>query len=76
MPSATSATRRRRARSPSWSPRDARVAARARVLAREAAEDRAGARLARFDVELKARAAGERVHLDLDLEGGLKVASS
>ncbi len=48
--------------------RDARVAARARAVAEEAARARAGRPLARVDVELRARAAGPCVHIDLDVE--------
>ncbi len=48
--------------------RDARVAARARAIAEEGARSRAGRPLARIDVELSSRAAGECVHIDLDVE--------
>ena len=48
--------------------RDVRVAARARAVAEEAARARAGRPLLRIDVELSARAAGECVHIDLDVE--------
>ncbi len=51
--------------------RDARVRARARTLATAAAEERAGAQLAAPEIDLRARAAGSCVHLDVDVEGGL-----
>lgn len=47
---------------------DARVAARIRGLATADAEERAGARLGRTELELRARSAGTQVFLDLDLE--------
>jgi hypothetical protein len=50
---------------------DARVVARARSLASAAAADRAGGPLAGLTVEVKARAAGRKVHLDVDVEGAL-----
>ncbi len=48
---------------------DARVHARARALAAAAAAERVGVPLARLDSELRVRAAGSRVHIDLDVEG-------
>jgi hypothetical protein len=48
---------------------DARVIARARALATAAAGDRAGGPILRPIVEVKARAAGCKVHLDVDVEG-------
>jgi hypothetical protein len=50
---------------------DARVLARARALATAAATDRAGGPLGALSVEIKARAAGRKVHLDVDVEGEL-----
>jgi|KBSSwiStaDraftv2_1062776.scaffolds.fasta_scaffold202623_3 hypothetical protein len=49
--------------------RDARVQARARDLATTAAVRRAGTPLGNLQVELRARAAGPRVHVDVDVEG-------
>ena len=54
---------------------DSRVKARARALATAEAEVRAGGRLARLDVDLKTRAVGSRVHIDLDVEGEVARAS-
>jgi hypothetical protein len=48
---------------------DARVKARARLLATTAASRRAGSPLARVAVDLKVRTAGTLIHLDLDVEG-------
>ena len=48
---------------------DPRVRARARALAAAAAAERAGAPLARLDSEIRVRAAGSRVHIDVDVEG-------
>jgi hypothetical protein len=50
---------------------DERVRERARVIASADAHERAGARLARVDCEIRARAVGTRVHLDVDVEGEL-----
>lgn len=49
--------------------RDPRVAARARALALQHASERAGRPLAHLETEIKVRAAGSRVHLDVDVEG-------
>ena len=49
--------------------KDARVQARVRGIATAAAVERAGAAFARLDVEVRARADGSRVHVDLDVEG-------
>src|SRR6185295_4303350 len=51
---------------------DARVKARARLLATTAASRRAGVPLARVAVDLRVRTAGTRIHLDLDVEGELE----
>ena len=51
---------------------DARVRARARALATAAARERAGGELVSPEIDLRARAAGACVHLDVDVEGGLK----
>ena len=48
--------------------RDARVAARARAVAEEAARTRAGRPLVRVDIEVGVRAAGDCIHIDLDVE--------
>lgn len=49
--------------------KDARVQARARTLAAQAAAERAAAPLARLDAELRVRAEGLCVRIDLDVEG-------
>jgi hypothetical protein len=49
--------------------KDARVQARVRGLATAAAIERAGAPFARLEAEVRVRAAGSRVHVDLDVEG-------
>jgi hypothetical protein len=51
---------------------DARVKARARLLATTAASRRAGAPLARVTVEMRVRTSGTRIHIDLDVEGELE----
>jgi hypothetical protein len=48
---------------------DPRVKARAKGLATSEAAARAGARLERLTVDVKTRAVGARVHIDLDVEG-------
>jgi hypothetical protein len=50
---------------------DPRAKARARELAAAEAAERAGVRLARVDVDMRVRASGSRVHIDLDVEGDL-----
>ncbi len=47
---------------------DKRVRERARALAQADAAERAGTLLARVDCELRARAVGTRIHLDVDVE--------
>jgi hypothetical protein len=49
--------------------KDARVQARARALAAEAAAKGAGAALSRLDAELHVGTEGSCVHIDLDVEG-------
>jgi hypothetical protein len=49
--------------------KDARVQARVRGIAAAAAVERSGAPFARLDAEVRVRAAGSRVHVDLDVEG-------
>ena len=61
-----------RVRAASVSSGDARVRARARALATAAARERAGGELISPEIDLRARAAGACVHLDVDVEGGLK----
>lgn len=51
--------------------KDARVQARVRGIAASAAVERAGAPLARLDAEVRVRASGSRVHVDLDVEGSV-----
>jgi hypothetical protein len=50
---------------------DPRIRARARTIAAAEAEAQAGGRLARVAVDLRARAVGALVHIDLDVEGDL-----
>lgn len=50
---------------------DARVLARARALAARAASERAGSALEALTVEIVARPAGRKVHLDVDVEGDI-----
>jgi hypothetical protein len=52
---------------------DPRVKTRCRELAGAEAAERAG-RLSRLDVDMRVRASGARVHIDLDVEG--EVATS
>jgi hypothetical protein len=50
---------------------DPRARQRAHDLAAAEAAEKCGGRLARLDVDLRVRASGARVHIDLDVEGDL-----
>ena len=54
---------------------DPRARVRARELAAAEAADRAGSRLSRVDVDMRVRASGARVHVDLDVEGDVARAA-
>lgn len=54
---------------------DPRAKVRARELAAAEAADRAGSRLARVDIDMRVRASGARVHVDLDVEGDMAKAA-